>query len=100
RRRREQEAEQRRPDAGREPVHARVEVADDVAPVVADEAAQLLALLVLAHPEQAAREIAPALDGAVPPPALQAADLAVRDVVQHVLERRIPARAGLGDLAR
>src|SRR5438045_1396721 len=28
------------------------------------------------------------------------ADLAVRDVVQHVLERCVPARAGLGDLAR
>ena len=84
--------EERRPDAGRELVDARIEVADDVAAVVADELAQLLLLLVLGHRHQPARQIAPAIRGAVL--VLESLDLAVRDIVEHVLERCVAIRNG------
>ena len=60
--------------------------------VVADELAQLGLLLVLAHREQAARQIAPAIGRAVLA-LLESLDLAVRDVVEHVLERAHRRRA-------
>ena len=100
RHRREQEAEQRRPDAGRELVDARIEVADDVLAVVADEARAarccLSSSLIVSSRRDRSRQrsAAPFLL------LLESLDLVVRDVVEHVLERGVAARLGLGDPTR
>ncbi len=97
----EHEPEQRRTDAGRELVDARIEVADDVAPVVADERPQLGLFLLIGHRKQTAREVLPPIEAAVLSLArFEPANLVERDVVEHVLEGVIAAGLGFAHTAR
>ena len=85
----EQEAEQRRADAGRELVDARIEVADDVAGRSGGRAPRSsVVLLLLGHREQPARQIrqrSSARRACRCPSSRRISQ--IRDVVEHVLER-------------